>query len=120
MRIESERKLFIGLRVDNKLRDQLNMCPPRDKAYFDGSNPDYLTIMRSAQDIFVGKIIDAGTAAISMDDLKRNLLSILTRIAPGRHREDSVKVFALDDADPPPDAPTLERPRRPEDEAGGY
>jgi len=33
MRIESERKLFVGLRVDNKLRDQLNNCPPRDRAY---------------------------------------------------------------------------------------
>jgi len=120
MRIESERKLFIGLRVDNKLRDQLNNCAPRDKAYFDGSNPDYLAIVRSATDVFVGKILEAATPAISMDDLKRNLLSILTRIAPGRHREDAVKVFALDDGDPPPDAPTLERPRRPEDEAGGY
>jgi hypothetical protein len=116
MRIESERKLFIGLRVDNKLRDQLNMCPPRDRAYFDGSNRDYLTIMKSATDIFVGKLIDAGTPAIMMDDLKRNLLSILNRIAPGRHREDAVKVFALDEADPPPDAPTLERPPRDQDQ----
>lgn len=115
MRIESERKLFIGLRVDNKLRDQLNNCAPRDKAYFDGSNPDYLTVVRGPTDVFIGKVLDAGATAIGMDDLKRNLLSILLRIAPGRHREDSVKVFALDDGDPPPDAPTLERPPRPED-----
>ena len=54
----------------------------------------------------------------AMDDLKRNLMSILTRIAPGRHREDSVKVFALDDGEPPEDAPTLERPKKAEDE--GY
>ena len=37
-----------------------------------------------------------------MDDLKRNLLSILTRVAPGRHRDDAVKVFALDEGEPPP------------------
>ena len=116
MRIESERKLFIALRVDNKLRDQLNNCPPRDRHYFDGSNPDYLSVVRGPEDVFVGKIVDAGTAAASMDDLKRNLLSILTRIAPGRHREDAVKVFALDDGDPPPDAPTLERPPREDQE----
>ena len=116
MRIESERKLFIGLRVDNKLRDQLNNCPPRDRAYFDGSNPDYLTIVRSATDVMVGKIVDAGATAIGMDDLKRNLLSILTRIAPGRHREDSVKVFAIDDGEPPEGAPTLER--HPKDDDG--
>jgi len=38
----------------------------------------------------------------SMDDLKRNLLSILTRVAPGRHRDDAVKVFALDEGEPAP------------------
>ena len=118
MRIEHERKLFIGLRVDNKLRDQLNNCAPRDKAYFDGSDPAYLAIVRGPTDVFVGKIVDAGTPAIAMDDLKRNLMSIRTRIAPGRHREDSVKVFALDDGEPPEDAPTLERPKKAEDE--GY
>jgi hypothetical protein len=119
MRIENERKLFIGLRVDNKLRDQLNNCPPRDKAYFDGSNPDYLTVVRSPTDVYIGKVLDPGATAVGMDDLKRNLLSILLRIAPGRHREDSVKVFALDDGEPPPDAPTLERPPKPED-GGDY
>lgn len=116
MRIESERKLFIALRVDNKLRDQLNNCAPRDRHYFDGTNPDYLHVVRGPEDVFVGKIVDAGTAAVAMDDLKRNLLSILTRIAPGRHRDDSVKVFALDDGEPPPDAPTLERPPREDQE----
>ena len=115
MRIESERKLFIGLRVDNKLRDQLNNCPPRDKAYFDGSNPAYLHIVRGPTDVFVGKIVDAGTPAVGMEDLKRNLLSILTRIAPGRHRDDAVKVFALDDGEPHDRAQTLERPPREED-----
>ncbi len=110
MRIESERKLFIALRVDNKLRDQLNNCPPRDRGYFDGSNPDFLAIVRGPTDVYVGKVVDAGVAAVSMDDIKRNLQSILTRIAPGRHRDDAVKVFALDDGDPPEGAPTLERP----------
>jgi len=118
MRIESERKLFIGLRVDNKLRDQLNNCPPRDKAYFDGSNPDYLHVVRGPTDVFVGKIVDAGTPAVGMEDLKRNLLSILTRIAPGRHRDDTVKMFSLDEGEPPANAPTLERPPRNED--AGY
>ena len=117
MRIEHERQLFIGLRVDNKLRDQLNNCAPRDRAYFDGSDPAYLSIVRSPTDVYVGKVVDAGATAVGMEDIKRNLMSILTRIAPGRHREDSVKVFALDEGEPPADAPTLERPKR-EDE--GY
>jgi hypothetical protein len=102
MRIDDSRKLFVCLRVDNKMRDQLAQAPARDKVYFDGSDPRYLTIIRNVEDNYVGKIVDAGTAAVAMEDLKRNLLSILTRVAPGRHRDDAVKVFALDDGEPPP------------------
>lgn len=101
MRIDTERKLFVCLRIDNKMRDQLAQAPARDKVYFDGSDPRYLTTLRTAEDAYIGKIIDAGTPAVSMDDLKRNLLSILTRVAPGRHREDAVKVFAIDEGEPP-------------------
>src|SRR5215831_1309652 len=101
MRIDSDRKLFVCLRIDNKMRDQLAQAPARDKVYFDGSDPRYLTTIRTTEDNFIGKIIDGGTPAASMDDLKRNLLSILTRVAPGRHRDDAVKVFALDEGEPP-------------------
>jgi hypothetical protein len=102
MRIEPERKLFVGIRIDNKMRDQLEHCPPRDKMYFDGSDPRYLQVLRAVEDSYVGKLVDPGTPAATMDDLKRNILSILTRIAPGRHRDDSVKIFAIDDGEPPP------------------
>jgi hypothetical protein len=102
MRIEPERKLFVGIRIDNKMRDQLEHCPARDKLYFDGTDARYLQVVRAVEDSYIGKTVEPGAAAVSMDDLKRNILSILTRIAPGRHREDAVKVFALDDGEPPP------------------
>ena len=40
-------------------------APARDKVYFDGSDPRYLTTMRSGEDNFIGKIIEAGTSAAS-------------------------------------------------------
>lgn len=102
MRLEMERKLFVGIRIDNKMRDQLQNCPQRDKQYIDGSDPNYLCQLRGVEDTFIGKIIDPGTPAASMEDLKRNIMSILNRIAPGRHRDDAIKVFAVDEGEPPP------------------
>jgi hypothetical protein len=118
MRIDNERKLFVCLRVDNKMRDQLSQAPARDKVYFDGTDPRYLTTIRTAEDNYIGKIIDGGTSAAAMDDLKRNLLSILTRVAPGRHRDDAVKVFALDEGEPPP-VPGKDEPDEPEEAPRG-
>ena len=102
MRIEPERKLFVGIRIDNKMRDQLANCAVRDKQYVDGSDPNYLMQVRAVEDSYIGKQIDPGVSAASMEDLKRNILSILTRIAPGRHRDDAIKVYALDEGEPPP------------------
>jgi hypothetical protein len=102
MRIESDRKLFVGVRIDNKLRDALEHCPTRDRVFFDGTDPRYLQVIRAVEDSYVGKVIDAGATANSMDDLKRNVLSLLTRVSSGRRSEDDVKVFALDPGDPPP------------------
>jgi hypothetical protein len=102
MRIELNRELFVGVRIDNKLRDALDHCPSRDRTFFDGSDPRYLTVVRAVEDSYVGKVVSAGTTASSMDDLKRNILSILTRVSQGRRNEDDVKVFALDPGEPPP------------------
>jgi hypothetical protein len=102
MRIELDRKLFAGVRIDNKLRDALEHCPPREKAFFDGSDPRYLTVLRAVEDSYVGKIVDAGLPAVQMDDLKRNILSLLNRLSTSRRSEDDVKVYALDEGEPPP------------------
>jgi hypothetical protein len=110
MRIEPDRKLFVGVRIDNKLRDALANCPSRDKAYFDGTDPRYLLQLRAVEDTYIGKIVDAGTSAVAMDDLKRNVLSLLARLG-GRRSEDDVKVFACDEGEPPPLEPRPERER---------
>src|SRR5262245_30191797 len=102
MRIEPDRKLFVGVRIDNKLRDALDHCPNRDRVFFDGSDPRYLQVVRAVEDSYIGKVIEPAVTATSMDDLKRNILSLLTRISPGRRSEDDVKVYALDPGDPPP------------------
>src|SRR5215475_4719669 len=101
MRIEPERKLFIGIKIDNKMREHLANCAQRDKQYVDGSDDNYLMQLRAVEDSYIGKRVDAGVPAASMEDLKRNILSILNRVAPGRHREDAVKVFALDEGEAP-------------------
>lgn len=101
MRIELERKLFVGVKIDNKLRDALQNCPSRDKIYYDGSDERYLRVIRAVEDSYIGKPVEPGTTAASMEDMKRNILSLLARLAQGRRGEDDVKVFALDEGEPP-------------------
>jgi hypothetical protein len=110
MRIEPQRPLFVGVRIDNKLRDALAHCPPRDKAYFDGSDPRYLRVLRGVEESYIGKVVDPGQTAVAVDDLKRNILSLLARLG-SRRSDDDVRVFACDEGEPPP----IEEPPPPPD-----
>jgi hypothetical protein len=99
------------------------MAQPRDHAYFDGSDERYLKVMRSAEDKFIGKIIDGGTPASAMDDVRRNVISLMNKFAQGRYKEDDVKVFALDEGDPPPEEveePTGDEANEPPTRGGYY
>lgn len=100
MRIEAQRKLFVGVKIDNKMREQLERCPQRDRIFFEAEDHRYLTVMRDDETSYVGKIIEPGTATSSLEDLRRNVLSILNRICPGRRDDSDVKMYALGEAEP--------------------
>lgn len=99
MRVDTIRKLFAGVRIDGKMREQLDKCPQRDRVFFESPDGRYLTVLRGGDDTYIGKILDTAAPLNSMDDIRRNVWSILQRICPGRRDESEVKLFALDDAD---------------------
>lgn len=102
MRIESHKKLFLGVKIDNKMREQLEKCPQRDRVFFESEDGRYLTVMRGGDDSFIGKLVDGATPAGTVEDLTRNILSILNRICPGRRDSDDIKLLATDEGEPPP------------------
>lgn len=95
------------------MREQLEKCPQRDRVFFESSDGRYLTILRTAQrggdETYVGKIIDAAVALNTMEDVRRNIWSIMQRICPGRRDESEIRFYALADGDGDADAaePTL-------------
>ena len=48
-------------------------------------------------------MVDPGVAAAGIEDLKRNILSILNRVSQGRHRDEALKIFAVDTGEAPPE-----------------
>lgn len=102
MRLDLKRKMFVGVRIDNKMRDQLDRCPQRDRVFFESADGRYLQVLRTEEDRYIGKLIEGPAPVASLDDVGRNILSILNRICPGRRDEGDVKIMAVDEAEPPP------------------
>ena len=103
MKLDKGCALFFGTKIDSKLREGLALSKPGDKKYFDGSSEEFLRIIEIGDDKdkerWIGKVIKAGPAVTEVDDIQRNILSILRRVAPNaRIPASSVKIFVLQGA----------------------
>lgn len=128
MRINTQTRLFAGVRIDGRMREQLDKCPPRDRVYFDSPDHQHLTVLRGSpvpasaaasggaspygagpdsygdgrtaegrgeEPAYIGKLLDPAMPLSGLDDIRRNVRSILMRICPGRLDETAIKLFAV-------------------------
>lgn len=94
MKLDKTTPLFFATKIDSKLREGLALAKPGDKKYFDGSSEEFLRVLEVADEKWIGKVIKPGTPVTEIDDIQRNILSILRRIAPNaRVAASSVKLF---------------------------
>jgi hypothetical protein len=103
MKLDKSCALFFGTKIDSKLREGLALSKPGDKKYFDGSSEEFLRVIEIGdekdKERWIGKVIKAGPAVTEVDDIQRNILSILRRVAPNaRIPASAVKIFVLQGA----------------------
>ena len=103
MKLDKTCSLFFGTKIDSKLREGLALSKPGDKKYFDGSSEEFLRVLEIGdekdRERWIGKVIKPGPAVTEVDDIQRNVISILRRIAPNaRVPISSVKIFVLQGA----------------------
>ncbi|ANM29440.1 hypothetical protein ABI59_07360 [Acidobacteria bacterium Mor1] len=75
-------RLFVGFKMDGSLKRQLQYLQGADKRYVSEESSDFLTICRIGEDSYVGKLVEDRMTTDRVDDVRRNVLSILTRICP--------------------------------------
>jgi hypothetical protein len=103
MKLDKSCALFFGTKIDSKLREGLALSKPGDKKYFDGSSEEFLRVIELGDDKekerWIGKVIKAGPAVTEVDDIQRNIISILRRVAPNaRIPASAIKIFVLQGA----------------------
>ena len=100
MKLDKSTALFFCTKIDSKLREGLALSKPGDKKYFDGSSDEFLRILEIGdekdKERWIGKVIKGGAAVTEVDDIQRNILSILRRVAPNaRIPQSAVRIFVL-------------------------
>jgi hypothetical protein len=103
MKLDKTCALFFGTKIDSKLREALSQCKPGDRKYFEGGSDEFLRVVEVEEEKWIGKVVKGGTPITEVDDIQRNIISILRRVAPNaRVAASAVKIFVLQGASAQP------------------
>ncbi len=99
MKLDKTCSLFFGTKIDSKLREALSQCKPGDRKYFEGGSDEFLRVVEVEEEKWIGKVVKGGTPITEVEDIQRNIISILRRVAPNaRVAASAVKIFVLQGA----------------------
>ncbi len=90
--------IFIGFKADLSLRQRLETLSDADKHYVSRVDSTFLRICRVGDDIYVGKLIQESLTTDRVDDIRRNVLSILRRIGREVRLPVNLKILACSTA----------------------
>jgi hypothetical protein len=89
-------KIFVGIKINDRLRDQLDSSNASMQPFFAGNNPEYLQVMQIDDDEYIGKITASGAALEALSNMLQNVKTMLQMICPKFIVADgAIKVFAL-------------------------
>ena len=88
--------IFVGLKVNDRLRDQLDASTASMKPFFAGNNPEYLQVMQIDSEEYIGKITANGASLEVLSNTLMNVKSMLQMICPKFTVADgAIKILAL-------------------------
>ena len=122
MKLEKDTQLFFGCKVDSKMREALALARPGDRKYFEGESDEFLRVCIAGEnEKWIGKLMKGGVNTAEVEDIQRNVASILRRISANlRISASSVKIFVATPSDEPIVIDEPEPADKKEDSGGPY
>ena len=90
-----DKRLFVGIKISAKLQRELDNCVRGTERYFKEDKPESLQIVTFGEDKLIGRFLDDGFPVSSIDDVSRNVRSVVSLITSGyRIPDDSIRIYA--------------------------
>jgi hypothetical protein len=96
MRVDTEQKLFLGLKLDSEMRRQYAEGKLTHRPAFKAGDPARLDLFEVKGDLFIGRVLDGGLAVEEMADLERNIRSIVTVTFSLQKKSAALRMFAIE------------------------
>jgi hypothetical protein len=82
VKLDDGTPLFVGFKLDGQLRRQLESISGTDRRYVSTDDSTFLRICRLGEDDYIGKVVHDRLTTDRVNDVRRNVLSILRRLCP--------------------------------------
>lgn len=82
MELTDRQPVFIGCKLDGPMRRQLESLTGPDRKYVSSEDSTYLRVCRLGEQDWIGKVLHEKLTTDRVDDVRRNVLSILQRLFP--------------------------------------
>jgi hypothetical protein len=90
-----DKRLFVGIKISSKLQRELDNCRSDTEHYFKGEKPGSLQIVSFGEEKLIGRFLQDGFPVSDIDNVNRNVRSILTLVTPTyRIEEGSIRIYA--------------------------
>jgi len=90
-----DKRLFVGIIISPKLQTDLDHCARGTERFFKEDKPESLQIFTLGEERFIGRFLRDGFPVNDIENISRNVRSIITLIAPSyRMAEDSIRIYA--------------------------
>jgi hypothetical protein len=92
---ELGKRLFVGIKISTALQHELDSPAPGTKHYFGADDTNALEIVSLGEDRIIGRYVKDGFPVADIDNVSRNVCSIVRLITRGRRiEENSVHIYA--------------------------
>ena len=106
--LHEDQPIFVGFKLETSLRRQLQSLEGPDKKYVSEDDSTFLRICRLGDAYYVGKLIDERLTTERIDDIKRNIFSIMQRLCPEERLPKQMEILAAPQASAAESGPALE------------
>jgi hypothetical protein len=90
-----DKRLFVGIKISPKLQRELDNCARGTERYFKEDKPESLQIVTFGEDKLIGRFLEDGFPVSSIDDVSRNVRSVVSLITSGyKIPDDSIRIYA--------------------------
>ena len=96
MNLSERQPIFVGLKLDGQLKRRLASLTGPDRKYVSADDPTFLLFCRMGEDEYVGKLIQERMTTDRIDDVRRNVLSILQRLCPDTRLPSQLEILAAE------------------------